>query len=191
MPIKYSYNWYLKAFEQAKDSAEQLILSAEESRFRQPPSNHQWSAAECYQHLIKFGNIYYGNIARMLPKETVRTSVISRGFPPRWIWKKAADFFEPPYSFKVNTFSSMEPDPSSENNPRELLNKYHDLQNRYIIQLKKAKKHYIDLGQTKIPHPEIRFIKLKLTEQYLLVAAHQRRHQWQAEQVLYSLSKNL
>ncbi|HLR26152.1 MAG TPA: DinB family protein [Fodinibius sp.] len=189
MPVKYSYSWYLNSFEQAKGAAEEFILSAEEPRFHQAPSKGRWSAAECFRHLIAFGNIYYDNTVQSLPEQTVRSSVISRGFPPRWLWKKVAHFLEPPYSFKLKTFSSMKPDPSAGNSRMELLDEYIDLQNRYINQLQQARNHHVDLGRTKIPHPMIRLLKLKLNEQYLLITAHQRRHQWQAEQTASALQE--
>ena len=189
MPVKYSYSWYLKSFEQAKTTAKEFILSVEETHFHQAPSKDRWSTAESFRHLIVFGNIYYDNIARFLPEQIVRSNVISRGFPPRWLWKKLAHFLEPPYSFKIKTFSSMKPDPSAGNSRMELLDEYIDLQNRYILQLQQARNHHVDLGRTKIPHPMIRLLKLKLSEQYLLITAHQRRHQWQAEQTISALQE--
>jgi len=83
----------------------------------------------------------------------------------------------------------MKPDPSAGNSRMELLDEYIDLQNRYILQLQQARNHHVDLGRTKIPHPMIRLLKLKLSEQYLLITAHQRRHQWQAEQTISALQE--
>lgn len=184
---QYSYDWYIQQFAQAKKTAEEFLLTLDEAYFLKPPAEKKWCIAESYHHLIKFGDIYYQNIASHLPKNKSKVDDTDKVFPPRWIWKKAADFFEPPYSIRLKTVSSMEPDTSVRYNRIELLDEFMNLQDRFISQLKHAKRDQIDLGRANIPHPMIKFLKLTLSEYYQITLAHQRRHQWQAEQTLSAL----
>ncbi len=188
--MQYSYNWYIHQFEESKEQANQFLHSIDDKHFLRRPNQDQWCIAECYDHLIKFGNIYLDNLSEQL-STAQQARELPPTFPPRWLWKKVADFFEPPYTLKLSTISSMQPDIiQAEYTKAELLNKYTDLQDRYINQLKHSKDKGIHLNKVRIPHPIISFLKLSASEYYLLAAAHQRRHQWQAKQILDYLKKN-
>ncbi len=78
----------------------------------------------------------------------------------------------------------MEPESTADYNRVELLDEFIELQDKFTAQLEHAKKEHVDLGGTKISHPIVGFLKLTLSEYYLLTIAHQHRHHWQAEQTL-------
>lgn len=189
MILRYSYDWYIKQFSQAKETAEDFLLSVNESYFLRPPAKNKWSIAECYNHLIKFGYIYHRNLSRGLQKNAVRLGDVEQAFPPRWIWKKAADFFEPPYSIRLKTLTPMKPEVTVDYNRIELLDEFLNLQDQFITQLVHAKNKRINLNGSKISHPILSFLKLTFSEYYLLTLAHQRRHQWQAEQTLAAIKE--
>ncbi|SMO70954.1 DinB family protein [Fodinibius sediminis] len=190
MILRYSYDWFIQQFEQAGETAETFLLSVDEAHFLQSPSAQQWSIAECYHHLIKFGNIYHRNLDRRLSGNPATTNDIDQDFPPRWFWKKVADFFEPPYTFKMKTVSPMRPDAVSRYNRLELLDEFINLQERFVSQLRYARKESVSLRGTKVPHPLLSLLRLTFSEYYLLTLAHQRRHQWQAEQTLSALEES-
>lgn len=189
MILQYSCDWYIQQFDQAKETAEEFLLSVDEAHFLQPPAENRWCIAESYGHLVKFGTIYHQNLARGLQKDITEIEEMNQAFPPRWIWKKAADFFEPPYSIRLKTLSSMKPEAIADYNRLELLDEFMNLQDQFILQLEHAKNKHIDLSSTKIPHPVLSLLKLTISEYYLLTAAHQRRHQWQAEQTLSAVKE--
>ena len=58
------------------------------------------------------------------------------------------------------------------------------LQDEFIHSIKNVNE--VNWGWCKIKSPASKFIKLKLGEAYLLLAVHERRHLWQAEQILKS-----
>jgi hypothetical protein len=150
----------------------------------QPPSKGRWCIAECYSHLINYGELYFDNIEAGVANGKTGKFDLRQSFPPRWLWKKAIHFFEPPYKIKLKTFDSMKPDPVMGYNKTELLKQYIDLQDRFLEQLEEAQHKQVDLGRTKIEHPMIALLKMTLSESFALTEAHQRRHQWQAEQTL-------
>jgi len=190
MPDPYSYPWFIQQFEEAKETAEKFVLSIDEALFLQPPQKGRWSVAECYSHLINYGNLYFDNINSGIAEGKTHKLDFRKPFPPRWAWQKIISFFEPPYIIKLKTISSMKPGPVKEYNRMELLDKYMNLQDQFIAQLEEGQHRSVDLGKTKINHPIISIIKMTLSECFALAEAHQRRHQWQAEQTLKALSNN-
>lgn len=191
MRTKYSYPWYINSFENAKTTAEKFILSVDETQFLQPPDEGRWSIAECYSHLIKYGDLYYDDLAKCIAKSEYTTENLEQSFHPRWIFQKLVSYFEPPYKIKLKTISRMKPEPVSDFNRMELLDEYINLQDRFIAQLEKGQHSHIDLNAAKIRHPILPIIKMTLSECFALAEAHQRRHQWQAEQTLQALTKQI
>ncbi|NIT61090.1 MAG: hypothetical protein GWN00_34270 [Aliifodinibius sp.] len=72
----------------------------------------------------------------------------------------------------------------------ELLDEYLNLQDRLIGQLEDAHQNNVHLGQSKVTHPIFSIITMTMAECFLLLEAHQRRHQWQAEQTLQILTEH-
>lgn len=188
MEQKFSYPWYINQFEEAKDTAEKFVLSVDEALFSQPPSQGRWSIAECYSHLINYGNLYLENMSAGVANTHI-TGDPEQSFQPRWIVQKIVSFFEPPYNIKLKTVKAMRPDPISGYNRMELLDEYLNLQDRFIVQLEKAQHRHLDLSAVKVKHPLIPFLKVTLTECFALAEVHQRRHQWQAKQTLNTLKQ--
>jgi len=187
MDDTYTYNWYLEQFEEAKEMAETFILSVDEVRFLQPPEQGRWSVAECYGHLVKFGNLYLKSIEPGIADAEITTDNPNRAFRPRWITQKVINFFDPPYNLKINTVKQMKPEPVSGYNRMELLDEYINLQERFIALLENGHHQHVHLSAIKVPHPVFSFVKLSLSECFALTEVHQRRHHWQAKQTLKAL----
>lgn len=187
---KYSYPWYLQQFEDAKEKAEKFILSVDEAQFLQPPAEGKWSIAECYSHLINYGDFYFENLETGITEAQVTISNLQQSFQPRWLMSKIVSFFEPPYKIKMKTIKAMKPELVSGYDRMKLLDEYINLQDRFISLLENGQHRHIDLNAVKIRHPSFSFIKMTLSECFALAEAHQRRHQWQAEQTLQVLKKD-
>jgi len=190
MDSKYSYDWYIAKFEEAKDTAEEFILSVDEARFSQRPAEGSWCIGEIYSHLINYGNLYFDNMAAGITNSQKTTRQSGKVFPPRWIVQKLVNFFEPPYKMKLKTIKAMKPDSVDGYNRMELLDEYVNLQDRLIAQLEKGQHRHVALDATKVRHPLMSFVRMTLSECFALVEVHQRRHQWQAEQTLEVLNNN-
>lgn len=191
MAPKFSYPWYIDRFEDAKYKAEKFILSIDDIQFQQPPARDKWCIAECYDHLIQYGDLYRDDMAAALASASQTTGDWEQPFRPRWIFRKLYSFFEPPYNMKLKTIKPMEPEPVSDYNRMELLDEYINLQDQFIAQLEKGRHQHIDLQAVTISHPILPFITMTLSECFALAEAHQRRHQWQAEQTLEALTEQL
>lgn len=190
MHSQYTYEWFITQFENTKNVAEKFILSVDQNLFLKAPAENRWSIAECYSHLIKYGDLYFDNIHSAI-SATANTNVSGNDtYPPRWVPEKIIHFFEPPYKLKIKTINPMKPESYSDKNRMELLDEYLNLQNRLIEQLEKAHQSNVHMGKAIVTHPVFSIIKMTLSECFLLLEAHQRRHQWQAEQTLEMLQKH-
>lgn len=190
MENKYSYPWYIEQFKKAKNAAEKFVLSVDEAHFSQPPAEGRWSIAECYSHLINYGDLYLKYMEPGMVNSTATTDDPDQTFRPRWIARKVISFFAPPYKMKIKTIKAMKPDPVTGYNRMELLDEYINLQDRFIALLEKGHHQHLDLTATKAKHPIFHSIKMTLSECFAIAEVHQRRHQWQAEQTLQTLTKN-
>ncbi len=185
--IAYSYDSYIRQFEQAKDKATAFILSLDEYTFLRRPAPDNWCIAECFSHLQNFGTIYLENIRQGLNTAAYYEANSEVAFPPRLYWKWIASWFEPPYRIKVKTFRPFEPESVAGCTRHQLLEEFISLQDQFIIQLEEAREQRYDLGKVKVRNPVFTFAKMKLSECYTVIIAHQRRHFWQAEHVLKML----
>ena len=183
----YTYSSFIQQFEQAKGQATELILSLDDYTFLSRPAPDTWCVAECFSHLYNFGTIYLGTIQQGFEAHTPSGAEPEMAFPPRFYWKWIARWFEPPYRIKVKTFPSFEPEPVAGYTRHQLLKEFTDLQNQFITQLEKARDERYDLGEIRVKNPVFTFVKMKLSECYTVATVHQRRHFWQAKQILKTL----
>lgn len=141
-----------------------------------------WSCVEVCQHLIRFNEMYMGQVSDSLDRIST-IPVNGNSFSPGWISRKFAAFLEPPYKFGVKTIKPMFP--STVNlNPAETFHKLIDIQDDVVDLLKRAEKERWNLDKITAPHPIIKFLHLTFTDFLILMDAHQRRHFWQIEQIL-------
>lgn len=183
MPSQYSYQWFIRQFENSRDAAKKFISSVDKQSFIQAPSEGKWSCAECYSHLVKYGNLYFDQIDSAISANTHTVSNSRRSFPPRWVAKKLIMFLKPPYKIKIKTLKPITPDLPPFRR-KVLLDEYLNLQDRLIAQLERARRQQVHLMKAKVVHPLFPVIRMTLSECFLLLDIHQQRHQWQAEQTL-------
>lgn len=141
-----------------------------------------WSCVEVCQHLIRFNEMYMGQMDSAL--ERLSTIPVNGGsFSPGWMARTFASFLEPPYKFGVKTIKPMFPS-KVDLNPADTFHKLIDIQDNAVDRLKKAEKERWNLDKLTAPHPLIKFVNFSFTDFYILMDAHQRRHFWQIEQIL-------
>lgn len=93
---------------------------------------------------------------------------------------------EPPARLRTNTTRNFEPtiiEPVD-----ELLPRFVRLQQELIAQIRSSRG--LDLTHVKIVSPVSSRIRYNLFSYFHIIAAHQRRHLWQAEQTLSEIVRN-
>ena len=149
-----------------------------ESQFNWRPDQQKWSMAECLLHLNIVGDRYVRIIETALEEAKARRSVargiVAHGFLGKWILANT----EPPPKRRCRSPRGFTP---SYGQPiTAVLPTFLHLQDQLTLQIEQS--NGLDLGRIKVPAPglPIRF-NLLLTLEW--IAAHERRHLWQARQV--------
>ena len=141
-----------------------------------------WNCVEVCQHLIRFNNLYLGQIDNALD-EISSIPVNGDSYSPGWLSRRFASFLEPPYKFGVKTIKPMFPS-MVDLDPAETFHALIAIQDHTTDLLKRAKNEQWDLDKIKAPHPLIKILTLSFTDFLIVMDAHQRRHFWQIEQIL-------
>lgn len=184
---KYSYEWFNHQYREAKEEAKNFVGPLESETFTRKPSPETWSIAECYDHIIRYNEIYLDQIDRGLKKAEI--SYEEEVYNPGFLWKRIFKWLEPPYKRKIGTLAPFDPADAAELNKEQVLDGFLRIQDQYLLRLQEAREHSIDLGSKTARNPVFSFIRMRLSECFGVVDAHQRRHLWQAEQVLKMLEK--
>ena len=166
-------------FDAASSRAKQLLTatSAEAlTRRRQP---ERWSAVDCISHLT-LTNGHYPRLIRealeQAPPGDGPYRMDLRGRFLRWI-------LEPPYRSGVRTLPSMEP--SGNESPEQVLTGFIASQEELLKLLKAARGKALE--KTTITSPFSKRMRYNAYSCFQVLAAHERRHLWQAEQALAGL----
>lgn len=141
-----------------------------------------WSCVEVCQHLIRFNDMYLGQMNNALDNISP-IPVNGQSYSPGWLSRKFASFLEPPYKFGVKTIKPMFPS-TVDLNPADTFNTLIKNQDEILNFLRQAEDERWNLDKMKAPHPLIKVLNLSFTEFIILMDAHQRRHFWQIEQIL-------
>ncbi|MEX0770727.1 MAG: DinB family protein [Balneolaceae bacterium] len=149
-------------------------------------SESTWNIREVAEHLTAFGRLYLRQINKAITEQSPLPQA-GGPFQPRWIYKKWAVFFEPPYKFKMKTFPLMEPKDEKEVN--STFDALHEFQNKIIDLLAQAEKSRWNLEKIKGRNPLFRILPMSLIEFLVLIEVHQRRHFWQIEQILKKIGE--
>jgi hypothetical protein len=170
-------------FNAAVARAQALVDSAGTVLCNTPPAAGSWSAAECLQHLNisadAFLPIWQQIIANAGPRKKEMNAPYRTDFWGRlfsWI-------LEPPPRTRSKTPVPFEPVECKEIGT--VLAGFVERQGRIVASLRRCRGRAID--QVKMGSPADRRIRYSIWSSFLIVAAHQRRHLWQAEQAVRSL----
>jgi DinB family protein len=165
--------------ERARKVAEGLVADQWGAR----PVAGGWSVAECLMHLNITSERYIPII-----DEAVRT-LRSRGLTPSGPLRRdfvgwlLSTMFEPPVRVKMKTPATFAParvDPMP-----EVLERFDYLQGELLQRLDRA--NGLALDRQKVTSPFNAHVKYNVYSTFRIIAAHQRRHLWQAEQVSAAL----
>jgi hypothetical protein len=157
------------------DRVDALAAGASPAALGRPPSRGGWSAAECLEHLSATAE----EGSRLLLSAPQRAGRRVRGARPRWWIRLFVRSQEPPARFRVRTRAQFVP--TEQIDAAAALERFrvsHAALADHVQAIAPA-----DLHRTCIPSPFGPLVYTPL-EWALVLAAHGRRHLWQAEQAL-------
>ena len=172
---------------EATSRAWQLVRSTDGRFFTVRPTPRDWSAAECIAHLSL-------STEEFLP---VLQSAIDDARQKGWTSKKrpAMDvigrtlrwFLEPPIRKRVKAAGRFVP--RSARAKSEAFGEFAALQSKLVDVVHNAEG--LDVRKIKVSSPFDKRVKYNLYSAFKIIAAHQRRHLWQAEQAVSTVKANV
>ena len=186
MGKSYSYTDIISEYTKALQRIDELTQAPEDLFLLKPDSN-TWSANEIFNHLRRFNNLYIRSIDQIEKgnnDKTVKNAEFKPSLPARVIIK----IMEPPYKLKIPTLAPMYPKASAETGMQSTTMELRETNTMVIELLHELKSNSADLDKIKGRHPVFKFLPMSLTDLFLVMSSHQRRHLWQAEQTLHRLS---
>lgn len=163
--------------------ARTLAGQAGDSRWALRPSAHAWSVSECVQHLVLTADRVLPLLDAALDPQTPTTPV--RGPYRRSLFGRLfAWSLEPPYRIRFTTSAPFVPAAAR---PAEV--DLDDLHQRHVaLHAHIARADRWPLDRIRIQSPFDRRLRYSVFTALHVLAAHERRHLWQAEQTLAALA---
>lgn len=165
----------------ADTAADTLVASlSDEDFFWRPDGGTRWSVALCLDHLAVANDLYGRAIQGGL--EAARQRGLRRQGPlqPGFLGRKFAESLEPPVKRRTSAPGKIKP--QATRTRAEILGAYRAAHDRVRALLVEAAD--VDVNRATFTNPFIGFVRMKASSAFHVIAAHDRRHLWQAEQVV-------
>jgi DinB superfamily len=170
----------LNQIDAADRAADDIVQGLRDTQFHwQPDDGRAWSIAQCLEHLANM-NVLYGGAARTAVDHATsqgwrRTGPIASSKAGRWFIASQ----EPPVKRKLRSPSSVVP--QSTKSRAEVMAHYHDAHARIRQLIHDCAD--VDVNRATFQNPFLSLIKVRVGTALRIIASHDRRHLWQADQV--------
>lgn len=159
--------------------AETLVSGLSESQLNwQPESRRSWSIGQCLDHLATMNSLYTEAMQRAL-STTIEPMTSYRPIRPGWFARWFIRSFEPPPRVKMR--APAKGVPKSTVSKDGVLRAFLDSQE--VVRSMARACATFDPNAVRFVNPFIRQVRVSMGAGLLILAAHTRRHLWQAERV--------
>ena len=170
---------YARQVEAIKRDATDLVVELSEAQFNWRPEAGRWSIAECLTHLNVTARQYFPLIRAAIEQARARhllsAGPFRHGFLGNWFVRS----LEPPVKRRFKAPKIFVPPPDQ---PFvSVVPEFMGVQEQLLRFVRDA--NGVDLARAKVHSPASRLIRISLGQSLALLAAHERRHLWQARQV--------
>ena len=170
---------FRKQFEQISADADALVTPLGQEQFVWKPGPNRWSIAECLEHMNASARAYLPAIDEGIA-DAIRHGAYAEGpFQYNLIGRIFSRLMEPPARFRMRAPIDKQPGP--ERPKRETLAGFRAYQVQYVDRLRQA--NGIDLSRSCVRSPLASWIRIPLGSAFASMAAHERRHLWQARKI--------
>jgi hypothetical protein len=166
-------------FERIALEGDALAAPLRDDQFDWRPAPDAWSIAECFDHLNVTAREYLPKLDAAI-SDAIRRGLFAEGpFLPSllgriWVWT-----LEPPPRMRVKAPRLFHP---ASGRPRhEVMAALRAYQVQFVDRLRQA--NGLDLARAMVASPAADWIRLTLGDAFRVMAAHERRHLWQAQRI--------
>ena len=158
-------------------------LTPEQLRWQ--PADAGWSVAECLEHLVLTGEVYLTALDEVIERGRAEGKRSGGAYRPTRIGRWVVRSLEPPPGLKLPAPGilrpELEPEEARGHGRGDPLTAFLDLREAFRERLGAA--DGLDLGAIRMSSPFLSLLRFDLGSAFRIVAAHERRHLWQARQV--------
>lgn len=169
--------------DEATARAWQLVKSIDGRLFTVRPHPTSWSAAECLSHLSLSTELFLPVLKKAIEDARKRGATTEKKPKMDMLGNVLRWFLEPPIRRRVKTTAPFVP--KSVRAKAEAFGEFSSLQSKLIDLLHAASG--LALSKIRIVSPFDKRVKYNLYSAFRIIAAHQRRHLWQAEKAIETL----
>jgi DinB superfamily len=170
----------LRGLEESDREARSLIAELDEERFNWRPDEHSWSVAQCLDHLNVANRVYLEAMRNAVEaarsKNAARRGPIQPGVFERWFIRSMG----PQPRRRLSAPRKIVP--AARKDRAEVEEEWTRIQAQLRELLHEAAP--LDLNRTRFVNPFISLIRWSVGAGFLIIEAHERRHLWQARNVV-------
>jgi hypothetical protein len=177
-------NSYANEYDANEESIGKMFSELKSEKLNWRPNSHQWSVVQCIEHLNVFGRTSLDAIDKMI-RDGQSREMYRNDHSVRYgmLGNLLIRSIEPPYRIKFKAVKNIVP-LAQDYEPENVLTNLHLLHEELKARLSVANE--LDFVHIKHPIPPTN-IKLPLGQWFALIAAHERRHIWQAQRIVEQL----
>lgn len=167
--------------------ARTLVEPLDSATFNRRPEPDRWSVGECIEHLNATARLYLPVLAEAIEGARERGLADRRRDGRTLLGRILVWTQEPPVRFRMKTWTEIEPESGGSEglDPDSVLEEFEALHEELIVRINESSD--LDCRRIKVRSALDRRLKLSLGDWFAFLAAHGRRHTWQAEQVVEAL----
>jgi hypothetical protein len=179
--IECSPQEYLLELDRQTSQARSLAGGLSSGALNWRPNDSSWSIAQCLEHLSATNRIYLEAMRAGVQRNPRSARHGPRDFRPGgWLTRRFIISMEPPPKQKFRAFRKIQPAPT-EYDGEAVLSGFLTAQQNLAAFISGSRDG--DMGCVWFWNPFLKGFRFTVSSGLLLIAAHNRRHLWQAEQV--------
>ena len=172
--------WYQTQFRANRREADQICTRLTGDQFNRRPAPSSWSIAECFSHLNVSGRAYIGQVNTAIDRARTRGQLAQGPFRHGWLARWMIRQMEPPPRKRYKTPSRFV-EQTSVFDIEAVLHEFTAVGLKWEECLDAA--NGLHLARVKVQSPAMKLLRFPLGGLFAIMAAHERRHLWQASQV--------
>jgi hypothetical protein len=169
-----------RQFEAISAKADTLVAPLRDDQFAWRPTPDGWSVAECLDHLNATARVYLPKLDEGIADAIRRGQYGTGPFKHDWVGRVFVRLAEPPSPIRMKAPPPYSPAPNRSRH--EVMAAFRAYQVQFIDRLRQA--NGLDLARARVTSPVSRWIRFSLGAGFQVMAAHERRHLWQARMVI-------